>query len=707
MISVLGDFCPIGESFEKKAGNFYPFLNVKNPLNPAYKNIANLECPITDCTIGLPYKWANLRSSEKIQPLFRGLDVAVLSNNHISDFGENGVADTMRFLQANQISYGGYGDSIELASRPTVLTFGDNKLGVIALCCPTTNGENLATHTSGGVAPLGMQLLGKAIRDSKRLCNSLLVYLHWGCEWVHDPVPDQLRLARHAVDCGADAVVGCHSHTIQSFEQYRGRWIFYGLGNFIFGKGYANETLSDGSIRRHELRADSSNRESLNPIFSIQPDTGEGALSLEKLRFFKQNPNDEIQEIQEKELSFDIRLHNAKLKKFVESNIETLQCRDEIVFKSQHRNGVLAYWYSQEPIFSQAPITMRRRIFNIGKKIAKLCLPKPFFRAAVNLRRTWKARLRRRIIELKIRLKWRADKRHLPLTPEHWELYAICHRIFWRELHDFPNLVNPRDFNDRMQWLKLFDQSEAQIQCSDKILVRDYVREKIGDEYLVELYQICDTFDQIDFGRLPNSFVIKTNHDSGTVVLVRNKADLDRNSAKQKIEASLKRKFGWEMGEWAYTFVQPRILVEEFIAPEKSTPPSDYKFYVVEGRVKFMHFISDRGSNSKEQTISPEGLDLATSLYPSFELSDSFQKPDCWDEMIQIAESLGNGFKCVRIDMFEEKGKIYLGEMTFWPMYGCYKGDGQKKLGALLDFDRTSFKPPIYHKLPRPVQPPH
>mgnify|MGYP003612413019 FL=1 len=130
-------------------------------------------------------------------------------------------------------------------------------------------------------------------------------------------------------------------------------------------------------------------------------------------------------------------------------------------------------------------------------------------------------------IGARIYLKWLTDCRRLPLTSDHWELYQIIHRLYWKDLRDFPNLVNCRDFNDRMQWLKLFDQSEEIIRCSDKITVRDYVKERVGEKYLVELYQVCDHFSQINFKSLPKSFVIKTNHDSGSVILVRDKSKFD------------------------------------------------------------------------------------------------------------------------------------------------------------------------------------
>ena len=293
----------------------------------------------------------------------------------------------------------------------------------------------------------------------------------------------------------------------------------------------------------------------------------------------------------------------------------------------------------------------------------------------------------------RIKAKWLSDKLQLPLTPAHYELYDIIHRRYWRRLHDFPNLINCRDFNDKIQWLKLFDQSPEIIRCCDKILVRDYVRERVGEEYLVKLYQVHDHFSQIDFDALPQSFVIKTNHDCGSVILVRDKSKFDYQSAEVKMEAALKRPFGYENGEWAYAYVKPKVFVEEFIDRESATPPPDYKFYCIDGVVRFVHYIYDRGFYTKQQTLDPEGNDLATALSPKFKLSTGFRKPSVWTSMISVAERLGSGFKCVRVDLFCSGDRIYAGEMTFWPKAGYHRGEGQKKLGKFLDFDRTTFKP--------------
>jgi hypothetical protein len=297
-------------------------------------------------------------------------------------------------------------------------------------------------------------------------------------------------------------------------------------------------------------------------------------------------------------------------------------------------------------------------------------------------------------LQFEIEKKWQKDHALLPLTSEHYELYHIIHSYCHKKLDQFPNLVDCQDFNDRIQWLKLFDQSEEIIQCSDKILVRDYVRERVGEQYLTKLYQVHEQFLDIDFESLPQSFVIKVNHDSGTVILVKDKSQLDYAAVQKRIDTALERSYGWENGEWAYSFVQPKILIEEYLNPEKLLPPPDYKFYCVEGKVKFLHYIYDRGGNqTKEQTLDREGNDLKTELYPTFQLGNAFIKPEVWTEMLAISERISADFKCVRVDLYHTNDRIIVGELTFWPMAGCYKGEGQKKVGQLLDFDRTTVKP--------------
>jgi len=320
-------------------------------------------------------------------------------------------------------------------------------------------------------------------------------------------------------------------------------------------------------------------------------------------------------------------------------------------------------------------------------------------RRPANILRRIKAKASRVHVEVKILGKWMRDKRHLPLIPEQWELYVIIHRLCHSELGAFPNLVNCRDFNDKIQWLKLFDQSEEIVRCADKVLVRDYVRERVGDGYLVKLHQVHNHFSEIVFDALPKSFVVKTNHDSGTVILVRDKSKLDLVAAEKRIEESLKKAYGWLNGEWAYSYIVPKVLVEEFIDPQGEAPPPDYKFYCIDDKVQFCHYIYDRDFDTKEQILDLDGNDLAIRLDPRFKAGNAFKRPAVWQEMIRIAQKLGYGFKCVRVDLYCSGDKIYAGEMTFWPMAGLQKGEGQKKLGKYLSFDRSTYRPFLIPRL--------
>jgi poly-gamma-glutamate capsule biosynthesis protein CapA/YwtB (metallophosphatase superfamily) len=195
-------------------------------VGPSALVIGNLE-GVTSAE-GCPFNYANLHVSSDLAWLTDGLDLAVIGNNHISDFGPNGVNDTLRAFPQRGILSVGFEANIKNAIRPQIVKVGRKKLGIISLCCPTTHGENLATHWTEGVPPLGMALLCDAVRAGKQQCDALLVFLQWGCEDVHDALPDQLRLAQRAIAAGADEVVGCHSQTIQSYECYKGHWIFYG-----------------------------------------------------------------------------------------------------------------------------------------------------------------------------------------------------------------------------------------------------------------------------------------------------------------------------------------------------------------------------------------------------------------------------------------------------------------------------------------------
>jgi hypothetical protein len=307
--------------------------------------------------------------------------------------------------------------------------------------------------------------------------------------------------------------------------------------------------------------------------------------------------------------------------------------------------------------------------------------------------------LRRAALTAWIQAKWLRDRMNLPLTSKHWEIYDLIHRSAWRRMERLPNLRNPQDYNDRIQWLKLFDQREEMIRLGDKIAVRDYIREKTGDKYLTRLLQVCETFDEIDFDRLPAKFVIKANNDSGNVVLVTDKEKCDKPEARERMEFSLGRVYGWSGGEWHYAFMKPKLMVEEFLDTGSDLPPSDYRFHCVNGRVRWIQNDIPFEPKMKEVIVDPQGRPMKVHFSSHKIYSEEFTKPAQWEEMTNLAETLSAGWKYVRIDMFVCRDRIYAGEITFTPYAGFYQGEGQNVLGKLLDFDRTTFEDLVMGKL--------
>lgn len=292
-----------------------------------------------------------------------------------------------------------------------------------------------------------------------------------------------------------------------------------------------------------------------------------------------------------------------------------------------------------------------------------------------------------------IPLKWRSDLECLPLTREHYELYRNIHLHCLKMLGDFPDLKRCPGFNDKIQWLKLFDQRVELPVCSDKLKVRHFVAARIGEGYSPVVYQVASKFDDIDFESLPVAFVLKTNHDSGSVVLVRDKATLDRQHARCLFERALAKSYGWEKGEWAYRLIEPRIYAEEFLGPEELMPPADYKFHCVNGKVRWLQYISGRGKALEEVIVDPAGNVMHVALSHNMKSVNYFTRPAEWEKLVTIAQSLSAGFRYVRVDLYLTGGRIAVGEMTFFPKSGCYLGEGQLQLGQLLDFDRADANP--------------
>lgn len=247
----------------------------------------------------------------------------------------------------------------------------------------------------------------------------------------------------------------------------------------------------------------------------------------------------------------------------------------------------------------------------------------------------------------------------LPISQYRKELEAWYEKTVKEPL----NLDNPQTFNEKMQWLKLYDSTPLKTRLADKYLVRDWIKEKIGEQYLVPLLGVWDCFDDIDFDKLPNSFVLKANHGSGWNIIVKDKTKFDTESAKKKFNIWMHKNYAFQAGlELHYMNIPPKILAEKYI--EEFDQVYDYKFMCFDGKVKFIWVDTDRFTNHHRTlfTANWERMNVTIGYpRPNYEIP----KPEKLDEMLNLATVLAQGFAHVRVDFYYVKGTIYFGEMTF------------------------------------------
>ncbi|MBR0406931.1 MAG: glycosyl transferase [Clostridia bacterium] len=250
-------------------------------------------------------------------------------------------------------------------------------------------------------------------------------------------------------------------------------------------------------------------------------------------------------------------------------------------------------------------------------------------------------------------------------------------KIQYRKLMGKPlNLKNPKGFNEKLQWLKLHDRKPEYEVYVDKYAARDFVAHTIGEKYLVKLLGVWDTAESIDYNSLPNQFVIKGTHDSGSVVVCRDKASFDPYITTEKMKKSLKRNNYYYGRDWPYKNIKHRIIAEEYL-DNGPLGLIDYKFYCFNGQPKFLYISQGLEDHS---TASITFFDLNKKRMP-FQRPDYKQHeqdpdfPDNFDEMIDIARKLAVAVEApfIRIDMYNIDGRIVFSEITFRPCSGYMK----------------------------------
>jgi len=238
----------------------------------------------------------------------------------------------------------------------------------------------------------------------------------------------------------------------------------------------------------------------------------------------------------------------------------------------------------------------------------------------------------------------------------------------------YPDLQNPKTFNEKIQWLKLHDKNPKHTIMVDKYLVKDEVAKIIGEQYIVKTLGVWDSFEDISFEDLPDSFVLKCTHDSGGLVIVRDKKKLNIEKARKKINKALKFNFYYVCREWPYKNVKPRIIAEEFLNDETNYVPEDYKIYCMNGKPQYIVVFHNRFNDDMELCESVYNTKWEKqnfSFDKHFKISDFEQdKPACLDEMLLLAEKLCKNLCQVRVDFYIVNGKLYFGEMTYFTASG-------------------------------------
>lgn len=261
--------------------------------------------------------------------------------------------------------------------------------------------------------------------------------------------------------------------------------------------------------------------------------------------------------------------------------------------------------------------------------------------------------------------------------------YRIGHDIDWN------NLVT---YTEKMQWAKLYDNDPLKSELTDKYRVREWVAQKIGKGYLIGLLGAWDSFEEIDFSKLPDKFVLKTNHGSGTNLIVKNKKSLNMKNTRRMFKDWLSTDFGYKSLELHYSGITPKILAEEYIETEYGEL-QDYKFLCFGGKPYYCWVDMGRYSNHTRNVY-----DLNWELQPwNQEAYAHYEKPiprpENFEKMIEIATILSQSFSHVRVDLYNVDGKVYFGEMTFTNGGGYDRilpVEYDKKLGELWELPKMT-----------------
>lgn len=247
--------------------------------------------------------------------------------------------------------------------------------------------------------------------------------------------------------------------------------------------------------------------------------------------------------------------------------------------------------------------------------------------------------------------------------------YYFVKLLYYLETGKKVNLKKPVTYNEKLQWLKLYNRKPEYAIWSDKYLVRSYISKVIGSEYLIQLLGIYNSVDEIIFNQLPEKFVLKVTNGSGTNIVCNSKNNFDITTSKRLLRKWMKRDGSRFGREWVYSVYKPKIIAEQFIGDENGKPPKDYKIMCFDGKAKLIQVHNDRYGEHTNDFYDMNWI--KTDIMQGVPNSDTNEiKPKCFDEMISISETLSKNTKFCRIDLYVVDNRIYFGEITLFPTSG-------------------------------------
>jgi len=254
--------------------------------------------------------------------------------------------------------------------------------------------------------------------------------------------------------------------------------------------------------------------------------------------------------------------------------------------------------------------------------------------------------------------------------------------VYYKHFKQFPNFRNPETFNEKLQWLKLYDRREEFTTMVDKYAVKQYIAERIGEKHIIPLIGVWDCFEEIDFEKLPNQFVLKCTHDSHGVIICEDKKKLDIKQARDKITSCIKRNFFYYGREWPYKNVKPRIIAEKYMGSNLS----DYKVLCFEGEPWIIEVHQDRGTEKYTQSFYD--VSWEKSFITQGKGAELVPKPITLDLMLKYSKILSKGIHHIRVDWYEVDGQLYFGELTLFDGSGFVPFDKKAYdvyLGSLIN----------------------